>query len=67
MAWSFLIAVDHKSSLAGSVLDDALLAVGVDVSVGSFDGSVVESGLLAEALAGWSTASVVAELVVALK
>lgn len=67
LAGRLLIGVDHETSLAGGVLDDALLAVGVNVSVGALDSSVIQSGLLAETLASWTTSGVVAELVVALE
>lgn len=61
------VRLDHKSGLTCSVLDDALLAVGVHVAVGALDSSIVESGLLAEALASRPTSCVVAELVVSLQ
>lgn len=64
LAWCLLVTLDDEPVLSGGVLDDALLSVGVHVTVGSLDTSVIQTSLFSETLAGWTASSVIAELVV---
>lgn len=67
LSWGLLVTIDNKTGLPCSVFDYSLLAVGVDITVGSLDCSIIETSLLAETLACWPASGVVAELVVALE